>query len=215
MNTTFLDSVQQMMYNRLVCPTYVGQNKEEWKIESGQRKEDTMKSKVLKKIVAVCLIALIGSASCPITSFAKAPTIDTEVRKELTIGKTQITEKNYDGHEDTILCSFTAPETGKYRFKVTNNGDNSVDCYFLDEDRAIFDWRKYLDINSSYIFSDYSLKKDEKIYFYVETYSKLLATKIEIKQVKAVPSLNKTALSLKVKQTETLRLKNSNFAHKF
>lgn len=75
-----------------------------------------MKKKTfLTRIVAMCLTVLIGVTTFPISSFAKAPTIETTA-EELTVGKNQLKFSDYYKTEGTLLGRFKVPETGKYTF---------------------------------------------------------------------------------------------------
>lgn len=149
----------------------------------------------------------------PVTSFAKSPTIDTQAQ-ELTIGKNQLKMYDYDSSVDTMLGSFTAPESGKYNFNVINNGNETWKCYLLNEDMEEIANSGFFVIqnNGSASFTNWSLPKGHKYYFYIETSggADLLAAKIEIKRVQdSKPALNKTVTSLKKNSKVTLKLKNN------
>lgn len=175
------------------------------------------KTGIMKKLIAVFLIAVLGVAALPATSYAKEPTIMTKA-KALTIGKNQLTYNNYDDDENTLLGCFTAPEAGKYQYKITNNGEIYSTFYILDEDLAVIDKAGYfisIAPTKYILFKDYNLKKGEKIYFYIEGGSSgdnLLAAKVDIQLVsspKPAPKMSKSALSLKVNKKTTLKLKNN------
>lgn len=168
------------------------------------------KKTISKKVVAMCLVTIMAITAFPVTSFAKRPTIDTQAQ-ELTIGKNQLKMYDYDSNVDTLLGSFTAPENGKYNFNITNNGNDTVDCYLLNEDLAEVSRYTYLHSNGSISFKNWSLQKGHKYYFYIASSdTSLLAVKIEIKRVQdSKPTLNKTATSLKENSKVTLKLKNN------
>ena len=172
-----------------------------------------MKKKTfLTRIVAMCLTVLIGVTAFPISSFAKAPTIETTA-EELTVGKNQLKFSDYYKTEGTLLGRFKVPETGKYTFQVTNNGELSCNCYLMNEDLAEVE-AKFVYANNYEDYETYSLKKGEIYYFYVEEgrYSGegLLAAKINIKKIEdSKPVLNKKAASVKEKKKITLKLKNN------
>jgi hypothetical protein len=103
------------------------------------------------------------------------------------------------------------PETGKYKFRVTNNGSDSIECYFMNEDLANIEggWISTSDFRD---YKTYSLKKNEKYYFYVEGLygTSLLAANINITKIQEnKPELNKTAVSVKHNNKVTLKLKNN------
>lgn len=167
-----------------------------------------MNKKIIsKKVVAMCLVAI---TMFPVTSFAKSPTIDTQAQ-ELTIGKNQLKMYDYNSNVDTLLGSFTAPENGKYNFNITNNGNDTVHCYLLNEDLAEVSRYTWLRSNESMSFTNWSLQKGHKYYFFIDSgNTSLLAAKIEIKRVQdSKPTLNKTATSLKENSKVTLKLKNN------
>lgn len=175
------------------------------------------KTGILKKLIAVCLIAVLGVTAIPVTSYAKEPTIDTKA-KALTIGKNQLKYRNYDYYENTLLGCFTVPETGKYQFYVTNNGELKSKFSILDEDLAeIENSGSYCTINPTeyVLFENYNLKKNEKIYFYIESNTwdaGLLAAKVDIQLVstpKPAPKMSRSTISLKVNHKTTLKLKNN------
>ena len=122
---------------------------------------------------------------------------------------------DYNSNVDTLLGSFTAPESGKYNFKVINNGDETWKCCLLNEDMEEIANSGFLVIqnNGNASFTNWSLPKGHKYYFYIETSGSsadLLAAKIEIKRVQdSKPTLNKTATSLKENSKVTLKLKNN------
>ena len=170
---------------------------------------------ITQKITALCLATVICVTSCPAIGFAKEPTIDT-VAYELTLGKNQLRFDNYDGDENTLMGSFTVPETGRYTFNVTNNGSDTLKCHILNEDLADISEGDNINPTEYSSFENWSLKKDQKIYFYIESFlyrnQELLAVKVDIKKLadsKNVPKLNKTAISLKVKSKTTLKLINN------
>lgn len=174
-----------------------------------------MNKKIIsKKVVAMCLVAIMAITMFPVTSFAKSPTIDTQAQ-ELTIGKNQLKMYDYNSNVDTLLGSFTAPESGKYNFKVINNGDEAWKCYLLNEDMEAIANSGFFVIqnNGNASFTNWSLPKGHKYYFYIESSvssADLLAAKIEIKRVQdSKPTLNKTATSLKENNKVTLKLKNN------
>lgn len=177
------------------------------------------KTGIMKKLIAVFLIAILGVAALPATSYAKEPTIMTK-SKALTIGKNQLTYNNYYTSEDTLLGCFTAPEAGKYQFYITNNGEAYSSFHILDEDLAEIEASGYFNTihpTEYVLFKIYNLKKGEKIYFYIEGDSsyyddKLLAAKVDIQLVspaKPAPKMSKSVLSLKVNKKTTLKLKNN------
>ena len=171
------------------------------------------KKAILKKFMVICMMAVIGITAAPVTCLAKAPTVDTKA-SALTVGGNQLKIKNFEEYYDTMLGSFVAPEAGKYTFKVTNNGSDSLKCHILNKNRAQIDESNWIDSTEYCSFTNMSLKKNEKIYFYIEGLydMDLLAAKIDIKKVssaKASPKLNKTATSLKVKHKTTLKLNNN------
>ena len=175
------------------------------------------KTGIMKKLIAVFLIAVLGVAALPATSYAKEPTIMTTA-KALTIGKNQLTYNNYDKSENTLLGCFTAPEAGKYQFNIKNNGETYSSFHILDEDLAEIDKAGYfisIAPTKYVLFKNYNLKKGEKIYFYIEEESygnKLLAAKVDIQLVssaKPAPKMSKSVLSLKVNKKTTLKLKNN------
>lgn len=175
------------------------------------------KTGIMKKLIAVFLIAVLGVAALPATSYAKEPTIMTKA-KALTIGKNQLTCSNYDDDENTLLGCFTAPEAGKYQFYVTNNGEAYSCFHILDEDLAEIEASGpfcTIDPTEYVLFENYNLKKGQKIYFYIEGDSygdELLAAKVDIQLVssaKPAPKMSKSVLSLKVNKKTTLKLKNN------
>ena len=169
------------------------------------------KKLILKKGIALCLVLFMGLTVLPVTSYAKAPTIDTQAQ-ELTIGKNQLKMYDYDAGDDTLLGSFIAPESGKYNFNVVNNGNQMWQCVFLNEDLEQIAWSSWTNKNGSAQFTNWSLQKDHIYYFYINSdmSTDLLAAKIEIKRVQdSKPALNKTATSLKENGKVTLKLKNN------
>ena len=168
------------------------------------------KRMITKKIVAMCLTIMMAVTLLPVTSYAKAPTIDTQAQ-ELTIGKNQLKMYDYDGDVNTLLGSFTAPESGKYNINVTNNGNESLTCHFLNEDLAEVGITSLISKNGSAQFSNWNLEKGKKYYFYISSWdTDLLAVKINIQKVEdSKPVLNKTAASVKVNDKVTLKLKNN------
>ena len=176
------------------------------------------KTGILKKLIAVCLIAVLGATAIPATSYAKAPTIDTKA-KVLTIGKNQLKYCNYDEYENTLLGCFTVPETGKYQFYITNNGEAFSKFSILDEDLAeIENSGPFCTIHPTeyVLFENYNLKKNQKIYFYIEADTayrdELLAAKVDIQLVstpKPAPKMSRSSISLKVHHKTTLKLKNN------
>ena len=168
------------------------------------------KRMITKKIVEMCLTIMMAVALLPVTSYAKAPTIDTQAQ-ELTIGKNQLKMYDYDGDVNTLLGSFTAPESGKYNINVTNNGNESLTCHFLNEDLAEVGITSLISKNGSAQFSNWNLEKGKKYYFYISSWdTDLLAVKIKIQKVEdSKPTLNKTAGSVEVNDKITLKLKNN------
>lgn len=171
------------------------------------------KKMILKKTVAMCLAAFMAVTAFPTTSYAKGPTLDTSAQ-ELTIGKNQLTFRDYDVMNDTLLGAFTVPETGNYTFQITNNGSISFFCNLLDEDMVAIEGLCTLSVNARSDVRKYSLKQGEKYYFYIDhnyySYSVLLAAKITIsKAQESNPVLDKTALSIKKGSKSTLKLKNN------
>ena len=168
------------------------------------------KRMITKKIVAMCLTIMMAVTLLPVTSYAKAPTIDTQAQ-ELTIGKNQLKMYDYDSAVNTLLGSFTAPESGKYNINVTNNGNESLTCHFLNEDLAEVGITSLISKNGSAQFSNWNLEKGKKYYFYISSWdTDLLAVKINIQKVEdSKPVLNKTAASVKVNDKVTLKLKNN------
>lgn len=168
------------------------------------------KRMITKKIVAMCLTIMMAVTLLPVTSYAKAPTIDTQAQ-ELTIGKNQLKMYDYDSAVNTLLGSFTAPESGKYNINVTNNGNESLACHFLNEDLAEVGITSLISKNGSAQFSNWNLEKGKKYYFYISSWdTDLLAVKINIQKVEdSKPTLNKTAASVEVNDKITLKLKNN------
>lgn len=168
------------------------------------------KRMITKKIVAMCLTIMMAVTLLPVTSYAKAPTIDTQAQ-ELTIGKNQLKMYDYDADVNTLLGSFTAPESGKYNINVTNNGNESLNCHFLNEDLAEVGITSLISKNGSAQFSNWNLEKGKKYYFYISSWdTDLLAVKINIQKVEdSKPTLNKTAASVEVNDKITLKLKNN------
>lgn len=168
------------------------------------------KRRKMNKIIALCLIVIIGMVSFTNTSFAYEPTIDTKA-SVLKMGKNQLIIRDYDYYDDILLGCFTVPETGKYVFEVTNNGAIYFDWYILNEDLVKIAKYDTLYPNENTKSKEMSLKKNEKIYFYGYQWltSDLLAAKINIKQITVAPKLNKSAVSLKVKNKTTLKLLNN------
>lgn len=174
-----------------------------------------MNKKIIsRKVVAMCLLMSMIIMLLPVTSYAKAPTIDT-VAQELTIGKNQLTFRDYNDNYDTLLGKFTVPENGKYTFSVTNNGSVEMGCYFLNEDLATIEYRGYFLPGGLGNFKTYSLKKGETYYFYVEQHylsseRGMLAANINITKIQeSKPELNKTSVSVKKNSKVTLKLKNN------
>lgn len=172
-----------------------------------------MNKKIIsRKVVAMCLLMSMIIMLLPVTSYAKAPTIDT-VAQELTIGKNQLTFRDYSYQNDTLLGVFTVPENGKYTFSVTNNGNSSLDCYLMNEDLATIEVPPVVDNGELRNFKTYSLKKGETYYFYVESEywsTALLAANINITKIQeSKPELNKTSVSVKQNSKVTLKLKNN------
>ena len=172
-----------------------------------------MNKKIIsRKVVAMCLLMSMIIMLLPVTSYAKAPTIDT-VAQELTIGKNQLTFRDYSKEYNTLLGVFTVPENGKYTFSVTNNGSVELGCCFMNEDLATIEYRGILSSGELRNFETYSLKKGETYYFYVESeyWSKtLLAANINITKIQeSKPELNKTSISVKQNSKVTLKLKNN------
>lgn len=168
------------------------------------------KRMISKKIVAMCLTIMMAVTLLPVTSYAKAPTIDTQAQ-ELTIGKNQLKMYDYDADVNTLLGSFTAPESGKYNINVTNNGNEDLSCHFLNEDLAEVGRTSLISKNGSAQFSNWNLEKGKKYYFYISSWdTDLLAVKINIQKVEdSKPTLNKTAASVEVNGKVTLKLKNN------
>lgn len=122
------------------------------------------KTGIMKKLIAVFLIAILGVAALPATSYAKEPTIMTK-SKALTIGKNQLTYNNYYTSEDTLLGCFTAPEAGKYQFYITNNGEAYSSFHILDEDLAEIEASGYFNTihpTEYVLFKNYNLKRVKK-----------------------------------------------------
>lgn len=173
------------------------------------------KRMITKKIVAMCLAMIMVVTILPITSYAKEPTIDTQAQ-ELTIGKNQLKMYDYNDSVDTVMGCFTAPESGKYNFEVTNNGSCNWVCHFLNENLkeiASSDYFYTIHPTHSSKFTNWKLQKGNKYYFYIESQSyttDLVAATINIKKVEdSKPVLNKTATSVKVNDKVTLKLKNN------
>lgn len=172
-----------------------------------------MNKKVLsKKVVAMCLTIIMVIALSPVTGYAKTPTIET-MAKELVVGKNQLAFKEYSWSDDTLLGCFTVPETGKYTFRVTNNGSDKLKCYFMNENLGNIEWSGWVTPGDFCDYQTYSLKKDEKYYFYIEGWygtTSLLAANINITKIQEnKPELNKTAVSVKQNSKVTLKLKNN------
>lgn len=172
-----------------------------------------MNKKIIsRKVVAMCLLMSMIIMLLPVTSYAKDPTIDT-VAQELTIGKNQLTYRDYNKSNDTLLGVFTVPENGKYTFSVTNNGSENLGCCFMNEDLATIEYRGYFLPGGLGNFKTYSLKKGEKYYFYVETNwpsADVLAANINITKIQErKPELNKASVSVKQNSKVTLKLKNN------
>ncbi len=172
------------------------------------------KRMISKKIVAMCLAMIMVVTILPVTSYAKEPTLDTQAQ-ELTIGKNRLKMNDYNFYHDTLLGCFTAPESGKYNFEVINNGNDAWHCHFLNEDLHEIEnqviWQD-IDPTESKQYTNWSLQKGHKYYFYIESWSStdLLAATINIKKVEdSKPVLNKTAASVKVNDKVTLKLKNN------
>lgn len=172
-----------------------------------------MNKKIIsRKVVAMCLLMSMIIMLLPVTSYAKAPTIDT-VAQELTIGKNQLTFRDYDSKNDTLLGKFTVPENGKYTFSVTNNGSDTLHSYFKNENLATIEIEDWIDQGHLKNFGTYSLKKGETYYFYIEAWvgsTDLLAANINITKIQeSKPELNKTSVSVKQNSKVTLKLKNN------
>lgn len=171
-----------------------------------------MNKKIIsRKVVAMCLLMSMIIMLLPVTSYAKEPTIDT-VAQELTIGKNQLTFRDYNYDNDTLLGVFTVPENGKYTFSVTNNGSKDFTCRLLNEDLAAIAYEQNLWQGWLYNYGTYSLKKGEKYYFYLEPFisTNLLAANINITKIQeSKPELNKTSVSVKQNSKVTLKLKNN------
>lgn len=173
------------------------------------------KKRIITRIISVCLVALMGVTSFPITSFAATPTIDSSFKK-MTIGKNQLKDSQYYDYNEDLAGYFKAPSTGKYSIYVVNNGNiTNQDVVILDEDFAVVEKGDYVSKAEKYTFNTISLKKNEKIYLYVEpsfgyyNSGEMIAAKVVIKQVSKNPTLNKTSLSLKKGKSYTLKLKNN------
>lgn len=172
-----------------------------------------------KKVISMILILVLVITSNTIISFAKDPTIDTKPQKQLKVGSTnQLKYQKYNCLNNTLLGVFTVPETGKYTFCVTNNGDEWIGVKLLDSNLSCMEYELSIENNKSFNFKTYSLKKNENIYFYIEddihSYRHLLAANVNIKKIqeskpKSVISLNKSTISLKKNQKATLKLKNN------
>lgn len=158
------------------------------------------------------MVLFIGITSFPVKSFAAAPTIDTQAQG-LTIGKNQLKFYDYASSRDTLLGSFIAPESGKYNFKVINNGSVSLTCDILDEDLQEIGHSNTIYKNGSELLTNWSLQKGHKYYFYIDTWflnADLLSAKIDIEKIQdSNPALNKTTTSLKKNGKVTLKLKNN------
>lgn len=170
------------------------------------------KKTISKKVVAMCLLMSMVIMLLPVTSYAKTPTIETTAQ-EFTIGKNQLTLKNYDSLNQTALGCFTAPESGKYSFNVVNNGSERYFYYLLNSSMKEVKCRQ-LDPNEAYDYQIYSMKKGEKVYFYIEGYvfkdNEVLAGEFNIKKVQDTkPALSKTVASVKKNSKVTLKLKNN------
>lgn len=74
---------------------------------------------------------------------------------------------DYNGDVNTLLGSFTAPESGKYNINVTNNGNEDLCCHFLNEDLAEVGRTSLICKNGSEQFSNWNLEKGKKYYFYI------------------------------------------------
>lgn len=172
-----------------------------------------MKKKgTLKKIAALCMVAFIGITTAATPGWAKNPTDNTKA-STLTLGKNTIKICNYDDDTDTLIGCFTAPETGKYKIKVVNVGSESFYCNILDSNLQT---KWYLGGNDGYMNCNeggediWTLKKNEKIYTYMDSYdADIAAAKVNIQKVVPTVKLNRTAMSLKIKSSKTLKLVNS------
>lgn len=169
--------------------------------------------KILSSLVTICLVAIIGATSLPITCLGAPPTIESQY-DILTLGNNQLKVSDYRYDSSTVLGCFIAPETGKYSIRAVNNGSDYHYVSLLDENFELYADGS-VDALKSYTFNTISLKKNEKVYVYIDIdrYSiktDLLASKIIIKQENVSPSINKTAVSLKTGKNTTLKLNNNN-----
>lgn len=94
--------------------------------------------KVFNRFIAGCMALFVAITAFPVNSYAKDPAFETPYNI-LTVGSTQLTIRDYDKREDTILGCFVAPETGKYSIAVANNGETSLHARLLDSNLSEID----------------------------------------------------------------------------
>lgn len=168
-----------------------------------------VKKKIFNRFIAGCMALFVAITAFPVNSYAKTPTLETPY-KTLTMGGNQLTIHDYNDDEDTMLGCFVVPETGKYSITIANNGENTAYPHLLDNNLTDLCERIEVDNNKTNKFEDISLKKNQRIYLYVDSYdTNLLAVKVTIKQKTMVPQLNKKAVSLARNKKVTLKLKNN------
>lgn len=177
-----------------------------------------VRKKIFNRFIVGCMAVFVAITAFPVNSYAKDPTLETPY-KTLTMGGNQMTIHDYNDDEDTMLGCFVAPETGKYSITVANNGEVKLYARLLDNNLSIIDSVDSLHLYTieKEEFKNISLKKNQKIYVHIDSYSygdELLAAKVTIKQTNVTPAvkkpqLNKKVVSLASNKKVTLKLKNN------
>lgn len=178
-----------------------------------------VKKKIFNCFIAGCMALFVAITAFPVNSYAKEPTLETPY-ETLTVGSNQMKISDYNQEEDIMFGCFIVPETGKYSITIANNGEIEAEYYLLDENLSRIDSSiNFLNHTvkplNNYEFDKMSLKKNEKIYVYVNGLDDgLLAAKVTIKQTDVTPTvkkpqLNKKAVSLARNKKVTLKLKNN------
>lgn len=176
-----------------------------------------VRKKMFNRFIAGCMALFVAITAFPVNSYAKYPTLETPYKTPV-VGSTQMTMHDYTDDEDTMLGCFVVPETGKYSITLANNGSMDARYLLLNENLSEIDsTRKFIGEEplTSYTFDNMTLKKNQKVYVYIDGFDDgLLAVKITIKQTNVAhsskqPQLNKKAVSLARNKKVTLKLKNN------
>lgn len=171
-------------------------------------------TKYVKKIVSMVMVAAMLVLLVPNTSYAGSPTLDTKF-KVLRTGTNYIKTYKYNYNKDSLAGKFVAPETGKYRITVVNNGKVPFRANRLNRDLAAVESSGLLIGGETNRFATVYLRKNQVIYVHIspryDVDDELIAARVIITKLSTAPKINKDTAIISRGGTTTLRVIGTTF----